>query len=144
MKNTNTCIYLYIIDVNETGIGSWDELGVVLRSQSENSPLPDEQNDPNNGDQELIAKKRKAAASYSRWYERRPHKRTKIKSESITREVVSQYFHLSLEKAAEELEIGSTTLKNKCRDLGIKWPHRTLRSLQRLINELKVLIVLLL
>ncbi|PWA81531.1 protein RKD1 [Artemisia annua] len=59
--------------------------------------------------------------------------------ESITKEEIAQYFHLPIPEAASKLNVGLTVLKKCCRDMGFKrWPHRTLNSLDLLINTLQV------
>lgn len=58
---------------------------------------------------------------------------------SLSREMMKQYFYMPITKAAKELNIGVTLLKKKCRELGIpRWPHRKLTSLNSLITNLKV------
>jgi hypothetical protein len=53
---------------------------------------------------------------------------------------VSQYFYMPITQAARELNVGLTLLKKKCRELGIpRWPHRKMKSLQTLINNVQVL-----
>ncbi|EOA14385.1 hypothetical protein CARUB_v10027579mg [Capsella rubella] len=57
---------------------------------------------------------------------------------SVSREMMKQYFYMPIAKAAKELNIGVTLLKKKCRELGIpRWPHRKLSSLNTLITNLK-------
>jgi DNA-binding NtrC family response regulator len=58
---------------------------------------------------------------------------------SLSLEKISNVFHVSVQKAAEELKVGTTTLHNKCRELGIgRWPNRKLKSLQALIDNIQV------
>lgn len=58
---------------------------------------------------------------------------------SLSREMMKQYFYMPITKAAKELNIGVTLLKKRCRELGIpRWPHRKLTSLNALITNLKV------
>ncbi|CAN1137897.1 Protein RKD3 [Linum perenne] len=43
---------------------------------------------------------------------------------------------MPITKAARELKVGLTALKKRCRELGVKrWPHRKLKSLQKLIDN---------
>lgn len=64
-------------------------------------------------------------------------------SKMLTKEVVSQHFYMPITQAAKELNVGLTCLKKKCRDLGIRrWPHRKLMSLQSLINNVQVSLIL--
>ncbi|KAI3708987.1 hypothetical protein L2E82_38639 [Cichorium intybus] len=54
---------------------------------------------------------------------------------SLSREIIAEHFNEPIEKAAKELNIGSTQLKKRCRDIGIDhWPQRQLKSLQTLID----------
>ncbi|EFH38424.1 hypothetical protein ARALYDRAFT_920151 [Arabidopsis lyrata subsp. lyrata] len=60
---------------------------------------------------------------------------------SLSREMMKQYFYMPITKAAKELNIGVTLLKKRCRELGIpRWPHRKLTSLNALITNLKDLL----
>ncbi|PNT69647.1 protein RKD1 [Brachypodium distachyon] len=59
---------------------------------------------------------------------------------SLRLEQVSQYFCMPLKQAAEELKVGQTTLKRSCRELRIlRWPHRKVKSLQTLIENVQEL-----
>ncbi|KAF8723540.1 hypothetical protein HU200_021490 [Digitaria exilis] len=59
---------------------------------------------------------------------------------ALTFEIVSQYFYMPIMQAARELNVGLTLLKKRCRELGIpRWPHRKMKSLQSLINNVQVL-----
>lgn len=54
-------------------------------------------------------------------------------------EEIRKYFDLPITKAAKELNVGLTVLKKRCRELGImRWPHRKIKSLQCLIDNVKV------
>ncbi|KAJ4812779.1 Plant regulator RWP-RK family protein [Rhynchospora pubera] len=58
----------------------------------------------------------------------------------LTLEEVSQYFYMPIIQAAKELNVGLTLLKKKCRELGIpRWPHRKMKSMQKLINNVQEL-----
>nr|XP_040252530.1 protein RKD4 isoform X2 [Aegilops tauschii subsp. strangulata] len=63
----------------------------------------------------------------------------RVRSERVlTFELVSQYFYMPITQAARELNVGLTVLKKKCRELGIpRWPHRKLKNLQTLINDVE-------
>lgn len=65
----------------------------------------------------------------------------RVRSERVlTFELVSQYFYMPITQAARELNVGLTILKKRCRELGIpRWPHRKLKSLRTLINDVEVL-----
>ncbi|KAI3689423.1 hypothetical protein L2E82_47380 [Cichorium intybus] len=57
---------------------------------------------------------------------------------SLSREIIAEHFNEPIEKAAKELNIGTTQLKKRCRDLGIEhWPQRQLKSLQTLIDRVE-------
>lgn len=65
------------------------------------------------------------------------YKATKI--EFISKEEIRKYFDMPISKAAKELNVGLTVLKKRCRELNIKrWPHRKIKSLEALINNVKV------
>ena len=58
---------------------------------------------------------------------------------SLSKEHISQYFHMPMHQAAEHLNISLTGIKRKCREVGIqRWPYRKLISLQKLINDCQV------
>lgn len=47
-------------------------------------------------------------------------------------------FHLPIEEAARELNIGQTMLKHYCRKFGIpRWPYRKRQSVVQLINSIE-------
>ncbi|KDP25768.1 hypothetical protein JCGZ_23923 [Jatropha curcas] len=53
-------------------------------------------------------------------------------------EEIKKYFDLPITKAAKEMNVGLTVLKKRCRELNImRWPHRKLKSLNSLINNVK-------
>ncbi|CAM0903349.1 unnamed protein product [Alopecurus aequalis] len=57
---------------------------------------------------------------------------------SITLADIAQYFHLPIREASRTLKIGVSILKRKCRQYGIpRWPHRKIKSLDSLINDLE-------
>nr|GME04307.1 protein RKD1-like [Ipomoea batatas] len=58
-------------------------------------------------------------------------KRTFCDSKAVTKQMISSCFHLPVSKAAEELKLGVTTLKLRCRELGIRrWPREKLLKLE--------------
>ncbi|KAI3508125.1 hypothetical protein L1887_23127 [Cichorium endivia] len=62
------------------------------------------------------------------------------RSRPLELEEIEKYFEVPIVMAAKELRIGLTVLKKRCRELGIKrWPHRKLKSLQSLIQNVKEL-----
>ena len=57
----------------------------------------------------------------------------------LTKEVISQYFHLTIMEAAKQLHVGLGTLQRFCRDVGFqRWPQRKLKSLDLLISNIQV------
>ncbi|BAS80896.1 protein RKD1 [Oryza sativa Japonica Group] len=59
---------------------------------------------------------------------------------TLTFELVSQYFCLPIKQAAQELNVGLTLLKRRCRVLGIpRWPHRKVKSLETIIKNVQEL-----
>jgi hypothetical protein len=61
----------------------------------------------------------------------------------FTFELVSGYFCMPVKQAAEELNVGLTHLKRKCREVGIpRWPHRKVKSLELLIKNAQVFLLI--
>ncbi|GJM86826.1 hypothetical protein PR202_ga02721 [Eleusine coracana subsp. coracana] len=61
-------------------------------------------------------------------------------SEALTFELVSRHFCMPINQAAKELNVGVTSLKLRCRELGIpRWPHRKVKILQTLIDDVQEL-----
>lgn len=61
--------------------------------------------------------------------------------QALTLEELSQYFHLPINEAAEQLGICATVLKKICRSKGVqRWPHRKIKSLNNMIESLQTLI----
>ncbi|KAJ1281028.1 hypothetical protein BS78_04G277300 [Paspalum vaginatum] len=59
---------------------------------------------------------------------------------ALTFEIVSRHFSMPIKQAARELDVGVTVLKKRCRKLGIpRWPHRKVKSLQTLIDNVQEL-----
>uniref|UniRef100_A0A0E0KTZ7 RWP-RK domain-containing protein n=1 Tax=Oryza punctata TaxID=4537 RepID=A0A0E0KTZ7_ORYPU len=57
---------------------------------------------------------------------------------SITLVDIAQYFHLPIREASRTLKIGVSILKRKCRQYNIpRWPHRKIKSLDSLIQDLE-------
>uniref|UniRef100_J3M0F4 RWP-RK domain-containing protein n=1 Tax=Oryza brachyantha TaxID=4533 RepID=J3M0F4_ORYBR len=60
---------------------------------------------------------------------------------SITLVDIAQYFHLPIIEASRTLKIGVSILKRKCRQYNIpRWPHRKIKSLDSLIQDLEFVI----
>nr|GMC94827.1 protein RKD5 isoform X1 [Ipomoea batatas]GMD00767.1 protein RKD5 isoform X1 [Ipomoea batatas] len=56
----------------------------------------------------------------------------------IALEDLAKYFDLPITEASKSLKVGLTVLKKKCREFGIpRWPHRKIKSLDRLISNLQ-------
>ncbi|XVF53381.1 hypothetical protein PTKIN_Ptkin05aG0094900 [Pterospermum kingtungense] len=53
---------------------------------------------------------------------------------------IQKYFDFPISKAAKKMKVGLTVLKKRCRELNImRWPHRKIKSLKSLINNVKEL-----
>ncbi|GMQ01290.1 hypothetical protein CsSME_00047976 [Camellia sinensis var. sinensis] len=50
-----------------------------------------------------------------------------------------KYFDVPITRAAKELKVGLTVLKKSCRELNImRWPHRKIKSLRALVDNVKI------
>jgi len=64
---------------------------------------------------------------------------TRKRSSSLQFDDIRKHFDVPLTMAAKKMNVSVTLLKKRCRELKItRWPHRKLRSLNVLINSLKV------
>jgi len=55
-------------------------------------------------------------------------------------EEIKKHFDVPINEAAKQMNVGLTMLKTRCRELNImRWPHRKLKSLQLLIDNVKVM-----
>mmetsp|Transcript_13721 Transcript_13721/g.16504 ORF Transcript_13721/g.16504 Transcript_13721/m.16504 type:complete len:474 (+) Transcript_13721:257-1678(+) len=62
----------------------------------------------------------------------------KVAKSKTTIETISKYFHLPINEAAQELNVCATVLKKICRKHGMaRWPHRKLKSIEKIISNLK-------
>uniref|UniRef100_A0A6N2LPG1 RWP-RK domain-containing protein n=1 Tax=Salix viminalis TaxID=40686 RepID=A0A6N2LPG1_SALVM len=53
-------------------------------------------------------------------------------------EEIQKHFSMPITQAAREMKVGLTVLKKRCRELKImRWPHRKIKSLNSLINNVK-------
>eukprot|EP01114_Cavostelium_apophysatum_P008710 TRINITY_DN2143_c0_g1_i1.p1 TRINITY_DN2143_c0_g1~~TRINITY_DN2143_c0_g1_i1.p1 ORF type:complete len:358 (-),score=99.97 TRINITY_DN2143_c0_g1_i1:202-1275(-) len=60
-------------------------------------------------------------------------------SKNISFDELSKYFHLPINQVAKELGVCATILKKICRRNGIpRWPHRKIKSLDKMIGNLEV------
>uniref|UniRef100_A0A0D9W894 RWP-RK domain-containing protein n=1 Tax=Leersia perrieri TaxID=77586 RepID=A0A0D9W894_9ORYZ len=60
---------------------------------------------------------------------------------SITLVDIAQHFHLPINEASRTLKVGVSILKKKCRQYNIpRWPHRKIKSLDSLIQDLEYVI----
>jgi len=60
-------------------------------------------------------------------------------SKNISFEELSKYFHLPINQVAKELGVCATILKKICRRNGIpRWPHRKIKSLDKMIANLEL------
>lgn len=65
------------------------------------------------------------------------------KSSALQLEEIQKYFDFPITRAAKELNVGLTVLKKRCRELNIaRWPHRKIKSLNSLIHNVKVYILM--
>ncbi|KAJ4805066.1 Plant regulator RWP-RK family protein [Rhynchospora pubera] len=61
---------------------------------------------------------------------------SRSKRHTITFEHLSGKFHMPMAAASKSLAVSKSTLKLRCRELGILvWPYRKLSSLEKLINK---------
>ncbi|KAJ1388484.1 RWP-RK domain [Sesbania bispinosa] len=64
----------------------------------------------------------------------------KKRSDSLEFDEIKKHFGVPITKAAKEMNVGLTLLKRRCRELNIRrWPHRKLKSLKLLIDNVKEL-----
>ncbi|OIV98021.1 hypothetical protein TanjilG_24859 [Lupinus angustifolius] len=62
----------------------------------------------------------------------------KRKSCTLEFEEIKKHFGVPITQAAKEMNVGLTLLKRRCRELNImRWPHRKLKSLEFLIENVK-------
>lgn len=60
-------------------------------------------------------------------------------SKNISFDELSKFFHLPINQVAKELGVCATILKKICRRNGIpRWPHRKIKSLDKMISNLKM------
>jgi len=58
---------------------------------------------------------------------------------NISFDELSKYFHLPINQVAKELGVCATILKKICRRNGIpRWPHRKIKSLDKMIANLEI------
>ena len=63
----------------------------------------------------------------------------RLKSTPLELNEIQKYFSVPIIEAAKELKVGLTVLKKRCRELKIKkWPYRKVKSLEFLIDNVKV------
>ena len=61
------------------------------------------------------------------------------RSVALELEEIQKHFSMPITQAAREMKVGLTVLKKRCRELKImRWPHRKIKSLNSLINNVKV------
>ncbi|XP_002321399.3 protein RKD4 [Populus trichocarpa] len=60
------------------------------------------------------------------------------RSVALGLEEIQKHFNMPITQAAREMKVGLTVLKKRCRELKImRWPHRKIKSLNSLINNVK-------
>ncbi|XP_062153948.1 protein RKD4 [Alnus glutinosa] len=80
------------------------------------------------------------ASSSSRSEEERRSTSGRKKSAALELDEIQRHFNVPITKAAKEMNVGLTVLKKRCRELNImRWPHRKIKSLKSLINNVKEL-----
>ncbi|PRQ42724.1 putative transcription factor Nin-like family [Rosa chinensis] len=61
------------------------------------------------------------------------------KAKMLSQETISEYFYMPITRAAEEMNVSVTTLKKRCRELGIhRWPCRKLNSVKNLEESIQI------
>lgn len=131
----------FLSNNGNNGLGNLDDLGLLgfEPNDHQNKPLLLCQN--NHGDNQVITgskdmKKEKKVVKRSC---RSSEENSSSSSKMLSRQVLSQYYYMPITQAAKELNVGLTLLKKRCRELGIsRWPHRKLMSLQTLIKNVQV------
>ncbi|KAE8661767.1 Protein RKD1 [Hibiscus syriacus] len=114
----------------ENGNGFWDELGFLFEPRKCDKPV--DENHDMNGEEQMM--KKEIVSGDNR------EEQCKTRAKYLSRKVISQYFYFPITQAAKELNVGLTLLKKRCRELGIRrWPHRKLKSLLSLINNIQEL-----
>ncbi|KAK7350978.1 hypothetical protein VNO77_10083 [Canavalia gladiata] len=64
--------------------------------------------------------------------------RKKKSNNALEFDEIKKHFDVPITEAAKEMNVGLTLLKRRCRELNImRWPHRKLKSLKLLIDNLK-------
>ena len=64
---------------------------------------------------------------------------TKKRPCALEFEEISKYFGVPINEAAKQMNVGVTMLKKRCRELNImRWPRRKIKSLQMVIDSVKV------
>ncbi|TKY74080.1 RKD4 protein [Spatholobus suberectus] len=62
------------------------------------------------------------------------------RSSALEFDEIKNHFNVPITEAAKQMNVGLTLLKRRCRELNImRWPHRKLKSLQLLIDNVKEL-----
>ncbi|KAK4277578.1 hypothetical protein QN277_015555 [Acacia crassicarpa] len=62
------------------------------------------------------------------------------RSANLELDDIRKYFDVPITQAAKQLKVGLTLLKRRCRELNIsRWPHRKIKSLKVLIDNVKEL-----
>lgn len=67
--------------------------------------------------------------------------RKKKRSATLDFDEIKKHFGVPINVAAKKMNVGLTLLKRRCRELNIRrWPHRKLKSLKSLIDNVKVVL----
>nr|TKW41565.1 hypothetical protein SEVIR_1G324800v2 [Setaria viridis] len=90
--------------------------------------------------EKALIKLEPGSGSVQKCAEMQGHRRSVLGKKALTFELVSRHFCMPIKQAAQELNVGVTVLKKRCRELGIpRWPHRKVKSLQTLIDNIQEL-----
>ncbi|XP_006855335.2 protein RKD1 [Amborella trichopoda] len=93
-----------------------------------------------NGDNFCGSLEREEERERSLFYKEEGIRRVEKCSGYITYGELSRYFYMPITQAAKVLKVGLTVLKKKCREFGIpRWPHRKMKSLQSLVQNVQEL-----
>ncbi|XP_004955211.2 protein RKD3 [Setaria italica] len=75
--------------------------------------------------EKALIKLEPGSGSVQKCAEMQGHRRSVLGKKALTFELVSRHFCMPIKQAAQELNVGVTVLKKRCRELGIpRWPHR--------------------
>ncbi|KAJ4955503.1 hypothetical protein NE237_012286 [Protea cynaroides] len=94
------------------------------------------------GSSEKLTDRESVGSSCSRTANQDGKRKCSIRPKSIEIDLdeIKKHFNVPITKAAREMRVGLTVLKKRCRELNInRWPHRKIKSLASLIENVKEL-----